>query len=95
MYKKLNQIIPGVYNFIADDIESAQHIPVDSKAGMMGSECYVISEQQNYVLGSGFIWYSKAGEGSFECTCGDIVEESTIWENIPAVAAARKKNLKK
>lgn len=60
----------------------------------MGSEVYVIETGKTYVLGGGSTWYSKADGDSFDCDCLDgIVQESTVWEELPA--AARKKNLKK
>lgn len=86
--KKLEQFIYGVYRYVADTIEDAQTISVDAKSANMGSECYVIETGKNYILGSGSTWYSKAGDGdSFECNCGDIVGESTIWEDLPAAAS--------
>lgn len=91
--KKLEQFIYGVYRYVADTLEDAQSISVDAKSANMGSEVYVIETGKTYVLGSGSTWYSKVDGDSFECNCGDIMPESTVWEDLPA--AARKKNLKK
>lgn len=83
MYKKIEKKSYGVWKYVADTLEDAKLIPVDAKSANMGSECYVITTGKGYILGSGSTWYSKAGDGDkFECNCGDIVQESTIWESI-------------
>lgn len=92
--KKLEQFIYGVYRYVADTLEDAKTIPVDAKQANMGSEVYVIETGKTYILGGGSTWYSKVDGDTFDCECGDIMPESTIWENLPEVAAARKKKKK-
>lgn len=87
--KKLEQFIYGVHRYVADTLEDAKSIPVDAKQGNMGSEVYVIETGKTYILGGGSTWFSKIDGDSFDCSCGDIQGESTVWEELPA--AARKK----
>lgn len=81
MVKKIDKII----HYIADTIEDAKKIPVNSKAADMGNEVYIIEKGKTYILGSGYTWYSKDGDDKFECSCGDIMPESTIWTTIDTV----------
>ena len=69
--------------FIADTEEDVKKIKILPKGGSMGNEVYVIDTQKTYILDSKGIWHSKSiGDNSqIECNC---VEESTIWEDLPA-----------
>lgn len=67
--------------FVADTIEDAKKIYM--KPQNIGSEVYIISEKNDYVLGSDALWHEKGGDNSFGCSCDhDWVEESTIWEGL-------------
>lgn len=92
--KKLEQFIYGVYRYVADTLEDAKTIPVDAKQANMGSEVYVIETGKTYILGGGSTWYSKTDGDSFDCNCGDIQGESTIWEDLPVAAKMKRKQEK-
>lgn len=78
------------FYFVADTPEDVKKIRVSST--YFGSELYVISEKKTYILDSKGVWHPKGNSnfgtndgvldgGTIECDC---VEESTIWEDLPA-----------
>lgn len=67
--------------YVADTIEDAKKIRM--KPQNIGSEVYIISEKNDYVLGSDAKWHEKGGESSFDCDCDrNFVEESTVWATL-------------
>lgn len=84
MIKKIAQSnrIDNLYTkWICDDVEDIPTLP----PCQMGSTVYVIHTQEYYMLDNDGKWckMSRPGGGGGSGSGDDIVEESTIWGDIP------------
>lgn len=82
-YKKVFANGKYAYDYakiVANTIEDVKNIPV--RTICLGSEVYCLETNKMYLFDGDHTWSSVDG-AHIDCDCGDFVEESTIWENLP------------